>query len=65
MAAGGERRGSKPQLAVRRRNQQPAPLRISAGPSALSRMDEVERLQRQRKGENVPAPLNVNLGRRA
>jgi hypothetical protein len=28
-------------------------------------MDQLERLQRQRKGENVPAPLNVNLGRRA
>jgi hypothetical protein len=28
-------------------------------------MDQLERLQRQRKGENVPPPLNVNLGRRA
>ena len=28
-------------------------------------MDELERLQRQRRGENVPPPLNVNLGRRA
>jgi hypothetical protein len=28
-------------------------------------MDQLERLQRQRKGENVPAPLNVTLGRRA
>jgi hypothetical protein len=28
-------------------------------------MDQLERLQRQRKGENVPAPLNVNLSRRA
>jgi hypothetical protein len=28
-------------------------------------IDQLERLQRQRKGENVPAPLNVNLGRRA
>jgi hypothetical protein len=27
-------------------------------------MDELERLQRQRKGENVPPPLNVNLSRR-
>jgi hypothetical protein len=25
-------------------------------------MDQLERLQRQRKGENVPPPLNVNLG---
>ena len=32
----------------------------------LSRsMDQLERLQRRRKGENVPPPLNVNLGRRA
>ena len=28
-------------------------------------MDELERLQRRRKGENIPPPLNVNLGRRA
>ena len=28
-------------------------------------MDQLERLQRQRRGENVPPPLNVNLGRRA
>lgn len=28
-------------------------------------MDELERLQRRRKGENRPPPLNVNLGRRA
>lgn len=28
-------------------------------------MDELERLQRRRKGENVPPPLNVNLGRRS
>jgi hypothetical protein len=27
-------------------------------------MDQLERLQRQRRGENVPPPLNVNLGRR-
>ena len=27
-------------------------------------MDELERLQRQRRGENVLPPLNVNLGRR-
>ena len=27
-------------------------------------MDELERWQRRRKGENVPPPLNVNLGRR-
>jgi hypothetical protein len=27
-------------------------------------MGELERLQRRRKGENVPPPLNVNLGRR-
>jgi hypothetical protein len=27
-------------------------------------MDELERRQRRRKGENVPPPLNVNLGRR-
>jgi DNA polymerase II large subunit len=32
----------------------------------LSRtMDQLERLQRQRKGENVPPPLNINLGRRS
>jgi hypothetical protein len=32
----------------------------------LSRaMDQLERLQRRRKGENVPPPLTVNLGRRA
>jgi hypothetical protein len=28
-------------------------------------MDQLERLQQQRKGENVPPPLNVNLSRRA
>jgi hypothetical protein len=28
-------------------------------------MSELERLQRQRKGENVPPPINVNFGRRA
>ena len=27
-------------------------------------MDQLERLQRQRKGENVPPPLNLNLGGR-
>ena len=27
-------------------------------------MDQLERLQRQRRGETVPPPLNVNLGRR-
>jgi hypothetical protein len=27
-------------------------------------MDQLERLQRQRRGEKVPPPLNVNLGRR-
>lgn len=27
-------------------------------------MDQLERLQRQRKGENIPPPLNINLGRR-
>jgi len=27
-------------------------------------MDQLERLQRQRQGENVPPPLNINLGRR-
>jgi len=27
-------------------------------------MDQLERLQRQRKGENVPPPLNINLGPR-
>jgi hypothetical protein len=27
-------------------------------------MDELERLQRQRRGENVPPPLNISLGRR-
>ena len=26
-------------------------------------MDQLERLQRQRRGEAVPPPLNVNLGR--
>jgi hypothetical protein len=25
-------------------------------------MDELERLQRRRRGENVPPPLNINLG---
>ena len=28
-------------------------------------LDQLERLQRQRKGENVPPPLNLNLDRRA
>jgi hypothetical protein len=28
-------------------------------------MDELERLQRRRKGENIPPPRNVNFGRRA
>ena len=28
-------------------------------------MDQLERLQRRRKGENVPPPLNINLGRRS
>jgi len=27
-------------------------------------MDELERLQRRRQGENVPPPFNINLGRR-
>jgi hypothetical protein len=27
-------------------------------------MDQLERLQRQRRGENVPPPLNINLGKR-
>ena len=27
-------------------------------------MDQLERLQRRRKGENVPPPLNVNWGGR-
>ena len=27
-------------------------------------MDQLERLQRRRKGESVPPPLNVNVGRR-
>jgi hypothetical protein len=27
-------------------------------------MDQLERLQRQRRGEEVPPPLNINLGRR-
>ncbi|MGA2920753.1 MAG: hypothetical protein ABSE28_06585 [Candidatus Sulfotelmatobacter sp.] len=27
-------------------------------------MDQLERLQRQRRGEKVPPPLNINLGRR-
>jgi hypothetical protein len=26
-------------------------------------MDQLERLQRRRRGENVPPPLNINLGR--
>ena len=26
-------------------------------------MDQLERLQRQRRGETVPPPLNINLGR--
>ncbi len=28
-------------------------------------MDQLERLQRQRKGEKVPPPLNINLGRKS
>jgi len=28
-------------------------------------MDQLERLQRQRQGENVPPPLNINLGKKA
>ncbi|MGC2182739.1 MAG: hypothetical protein WA637_05640, partial [Terriglobales bacterium] len=28
-------------------------------------MDQLERLQRQRGGENVPPPLNINLGKRS
>jgi hypothetical protein len=28
-------------------------------------MDQLERLQRRRKGENVPPPLNINLGKRS
>jgi hypothetical protein len=28
-------------------------------------MDQLERLQRQRRGETVPPPINVNLGRRS
>ena len=27
-------------------------------------MDQLERFQRQRRGENVPPPININLGRR-
>ena len=27
-------------------------------------MDQLERLQRQRRGENVPPPLNINFGKR-
>jgi hypothetical protein len=27
-------------------------------------MDQLERLQRQRRGEKVPPPLNINLGKR-
>jgi hypothetical protein len=27
-------------------------------------MDQLERLQRQRRGEKVPPPLNINWGRR-
>jgi hypothetical protein len=27
-------------------------------------MDQLERLQRQRRGENVPPPLNINLMKR-
>ena len=27
-------------------------------------MDQLERVQRQRRGENVPPPLNINLGKR-
>ena len=28
-------------------------------------MDQLERIQRQRRGENVPPPLNINLGKRS
>jgi hypothetical protein len=28
-------------------------------------MDQLERLQRQRRGENLPPPLNINLGKRS
>ena len=28
-------------------------------------MDQLDRLQRQRRGENVPPPLNINLGKRS
>jgi len=28
-------------------------------------MDQLERVQRQRRGENVPPPLNINLGKRS
>ncbi len=28
-------------------------------------MDQLERLQRQRRGENVPPPFTINLGRRS
>ena len=28
-------------------------------------MDQLERLQRHRRGENVPPPLNINLGKRS
>jgi hypothetical protein len=28
-------------------------------------MDQLERLQRQRRGENVPPPLHINLGKRS
>ena len=28
-------------------------------------MDQLERLQRQRRGERVPPPLNINLGKRS
>ena len=27
-------------------------------------MDQLERVQRQRRGDNVPPPLNINLGQR-
>jgi NADH dehydrogenase/NADH:ubiquinone oxidoreductase subunit G len=31
----------------------------------IRNMDQLERLQRRRKGENVPPPLNINMGRRS
>ena len=33
------------------------------GQATYRAMDRLERLQRQRKGENIPPPLNVNLRR--